>query len=309
MRQIFYLLFFLFPVTAWAHGAFYETACTLEGLSQGAVGIIIAISALAFGSVLAVYTRSLLFLVPTIGIALAAYYGPEVINLISGVSIQDCSLSESHAAIQGENVIRALELRDALCNAAYNRNTSAGEYCTSCNGSSSSPNCVAPSQNYTYSTSNLGNPISLVSSNGSYCLTGHGSHVSSYYDSCINYSGSSFSGCINVGGTAMVGYVCGGNSGICGSGNTLIANSLPPTVCGPNNEAETYYGGTIHDYPESTQIANGGPLTYQSGQFSGSPINVYYISGTGQTMHTQFVADGPCVTELLNGNPEGQYCP
>ncbi len=147
MRRLILWFLLLFPAVAWAHGAFYETACTLEGLSQGAGGIIVAISALAIGSILTIYSRSLLFLVPTLGIALAAYYGPEVINLISGVSIQDCSLSESHQAIQGQEYLRQLETDYATCNKNAEPYEQAGDYCAcDANSGSQTPQCETYTQ-------------------------------------------------------------------------------------------------------------------------------------------------------------------
>jgi len=147
MRRALFLLLLCFPAVAFAHGAFYETACTLEGLSQGYVGLIIAITALAVGSILAIYTRSILFVIPTIGIALAAYYGPEIINDLTGVSIQDCSISESHQVIEGQEYLRQLEMDYAICNRNAQPYEEIGDYC-SCSSTSGSqtPQCETYTQ-------------------------------------------------------------------------------------------------------------------------------------------------------------------
>lgn len=59
---------------------FGTLAQQLQGWSQGALGIVIAISALLVGLSIGVVKQSLMAVVTGIGIAIALYFGPEVIT-------------------------------------------------------------------------------------------------------------------------------------------------------------------------------------------------------------------------------------
>ncbi|MBU2722821.1 prepilin-type N-terminal cleavage/methylation domain-containing protein [Acidithiobacillus ferridurans] len=172
---------------------------------------------------------------------------------------------------------------------------------------SSQYGAIGNSQNYSLSSSLLsGNGMNMSSYGGSFSLNTPQANVySSGYSSSITYSPSGgFNGCLNITGTAEVGHVCGGNSGICGSGNTITANSSPLSSCAGGN---AYSAGGESSY--ATQTATGGPISYQGGQFSGSPIVVNYIGPNGNPHSITFTPNGTCMAESVNGQNVGNYCP
>ena len=133
------------------------------------------------------------------------------------------------------------------------------------------------------------------------------------YQSSLSYNPSSgaFNGCLNISGSAMVGYVCGSNSGICGNGGTITANSTGAT-CGPGGSSGISYtnsnGQTVY-LPASDGNATGGPINYSGGTFQGQPIQVNWVSSSGQLMHETFAPSGSCVVESVNGAQTGSFCP
>ncbi|MBN6739616.1 hypothetical protein JKG47_03555 [Acidithiobacillus sp. MC6.1] len=336
------LFAFLFSSPAWAgqgYLPFHFVACSLEGLSEGHLGALIAAASLLVGAGLYLLTKNLIFAPISIAIALVLYFTPIAINDFFGISVQACSLSQAVTGSMAQQNFQACvhqvstterqtgeyctcdathmgpqspscESYQNYCSGQLSTVQTSYNYCTCSNatGQNSDPQCTTLAQTYSYASGvSGGNPISMSSSNGQYCLSSTGAYVSPGYGSCINYSGGTFSGCLNISGTSQVGYVCGGNSGICGSGNSIIANSAPPAGCGPNDQSVVASSGT--SYPKSTQIASGGPITYQNGQFSGAPIQVLYLSSTGRQMTTEYTANGTCLVETLNGSPQGEYCP
>ncbi|MHB8321428.1 MAG: prepilin-type N-terminal cleavage/methylation domain-containing protein [Acidithiobacillus sp.] len=156
----------------------------------------------------------------------------------------------------------------------------------------------------------IGNQISLTLPSG---IPNHNSLVSAY-ESTLSYNSSSgtFNGCLNISGTAMVGHNCGGNSGICGTGNTLTANSSTGSSCGPNGGQGISYinsQGQVAYLPASDANATGGPISFSNGSFQGTPIVTNWVSSNGQLMHETFAPAGACVTESVNGAQTGSFCP
>ncbi|MHB1641172.1 MAG: type II secretion system protein [Acidithiobacillus sp.] len=156
----------------------------------------------------------------------------------------------------------------------------------------------------------IGNQISLTLPSG---IPNNNNLVSAYQSTlAYNPSSGTFNGCLNISGTAMVGHNCGGNSGICGTGSTITANSSTGSTCGPNGSAGTSYvnsqGQTVY-LPASDANATGGPINFSNGTFQGSPIVVNWVSSNGQLMHETFTPQGSCVTESVNGAQTGSFCP
>lgn len=137
---------------------------------------------------------------------------------------------------------------------------------------------------------------------------GYGQSYSGGYNTSITYKpGSGFSGCLNISGSAMVGDACGGNAGICGSSNALVANPNTANSCGPGGSSGVSVDGKF--YSNSADGSTGGPIRYNNGQFTGSPVVDNWLSSTGQPMQESFVPNGPCITEEVNGQATGDYCP
>ena len=157
----------------------------------------------------------------------------------------------------------------------------------------------------------IGNQISLTLPNG---IPGQPTSLVKNYQSSLSYSASTgtFNGCLNISGSAMVGHDCGGNSGICGGGNQLTANSSTGSTCGPNGGQGISYinsQGQVAYLPASDANATGGPISFSNGSFQGTPIVTNWVSSNGQLMHETFTPSGSCVTESVNGAQTGSFCP
>lgn len=101
-----------------------------------------------------------------------------------------------------------------------------------------------------------------------------------------------FSGFVNLTGSSEIGYVCGGNSGLIGSGSSIFAMNSP---VGVNNCDGSYI---------DTQTATGGPITLNSdGTFSGTAIDVNNYWGT-----YTFTPESYCIDATFNGTSIGDMC-
>lgn len=318
---------------------FSDPACLLVAWSQGTVGTVLAVSALVIGGGLYWRYQWAYALVISFVISLACYFEPDMILDLFNITPQSCQETYQSFESDRHNL--------ALCQQRLPASQTPGEYC-SCTGASPVPSCQSytsacdsylpayqtlsnscsctdaeqdssaiPKCTYLSDTANMqqsqtqGNQIILSQNGTSYCVdlaSGNGESVASGYNNCMTYSQTSgFSGCLNIGGTAQVGYVGGENSGFCGNGDTITANSQPPTGGNGCPVGDASLNGQC--YPESTQIADGGPITYSSGKFSGSPIVVYYLGKNGQTQTYELTPNGSCLTSQLNGQNYGEYCP
>jgi hypothetical protein len=110
------------------------------------------------------------------------------------------------------------------------------------------------------------------------------------YDSTLSWNNStkSFSGYLNFTGTSEIGYLCGGNSGIEGSGSSIFPMNSPIGTggCSPNNQGAT-----------------GQPLTLVNGKFVGGPITIGNVWG-----NWTITATGSCLAVSYNGAQEGDLC-
>lgn len=156
---------------------------------------------------------------------------------------------------------------------------------------------------------NVGNTISLTLPDG---IPGNNQLVPDYQSQLTyNSNRQTFNGCLNISGSAMVAHDCGTNSGICGSGQEIVANPTPAD-CGPdggpgisyiNSQGQTEYA------PDSDGGSTGGPITFSNGTFQGQPIQVKWLSSNGQPEQETFTPSGKCITESVNGANTGSFCP
>lgn len=126
-----------FPAIAFAgngYTPFHYVACSLEGLSEGHLGALIAILALLAGSGFYYLTKNMIFVPISIAIALILYFTPTAINDFFGITVQTCSMSQ---AVGGQHYQQNFEMCDR---SLTQTEAQTGEYCT-CGGSSSAPSC------------------------------------------------------------------------------------------------------------------------------------------------------------------------
>jgi hypothetical protein len=316
--------------------------CEFQGWAQGGLGMVILAAGLLFAIGLMVYFRWTGAIPYVIGGALVMYYGVPVIEDMFHWD-QDCAVVRAQFS-QEEHYASNTRLCERNL---FNTDAQTGEDC-SCNGESATPDCESyysacegsldgfvPAEGEPYcaceqgtqnaspictnnqkmvqsSTVTGGNPITMTSTPNSLCETSPAASYSPGYDTCIsgNPQDDNLSGCLNISGTAMVGHVCGTNSGICGTGNDLVAHSTGSS-CGPNGTQGQAVDnhGYYNEYPVSTGDATGGPIAFENGTFQGPPIVVRWLSSTGQQMEETFTPNGNCVTESINGKlTGGEYC-
>jgi hypothetical protein len=182
---------------------------------------------------------------------------------------------------------------------------------------SATPTCVSPTSTFSYNGAVHGGnsfSISTVTPSGATnVLAVNSPQADAFCGGTPCYSGSlqympsagTFSGCVNITGTVQTGPVCGGNSGICGAGSSIIPNSSPAGSCGPAGQA-IGPGGVL--YPASTQLAYGNPINWNGGTFTGGPITVNTVYGSFVMSPDTAPGKTNCLLTTFNGAPQGAIC-
>ncbi|MBU2765982.1 hypothetical protein HAP94_07180 [Acidithiobacillus ferrivorans] len=161
----------------------------------------------------------------------------------------------------------------------YRCQTVTTSYCTAANNNSNLMTYSGQGNSFTVSDTNCN--WSLVLNNGQWA---------GYYDSTLSWNNTTgtFSGSLNFTGASEIQVICGGNSGIAGSGSSIVPDNLPigSGGCNPGN-----------------QTATGNPITLQNGDFVGGPITIGNVWGNWTV-----AAAGTCLAVSYNGASEGDLC-
>jgi hypothetical protein len=180
-------------------------------------------------------------------------------------STNECTCSQT-----ATSAIPACTSDYSICESNASRYESSNTNCA-CSQTSTQPYCCTAVQ------SPITGEISYSGTGNGWTITGGtawsftdpgAAHYGLGYTQTIQYDpfSNTFSGNINISGTVQVGYVCGGNSGLYGSGNELLPLNQPNDSSCSQPE------------PESSQTATGTPIqlsnTNGGGVFSGGPITV-----------------------------------